>query len=393
MADLAGGGGAIEAVKRDFRSSTRVRVLINAIHAKTGGGVTHLRNILPFLAQDERLEIHLFLHATQYERFAPLDERVRVHLFEFKEGFFRTLFWEQIVVPIMARSMRADVTFSPANYGPLLAPNPVIMLRNVLSVVGRERRFWKRIYWGGLALMTIVSLLRSRHAIAVSDYALKALSFGLARFIPGRLSVVHHGVDPIYAPPPDGAKRGTYLLTVSDIYVQKNLHTLIEALAIARERHPGLKLRIAGRRVDEGYYREVERCVAAHSLKDAVEFMGPVSRLRLSELYRDCALFVFPSTSESFGHPLVEAMASGAAVASSDRSAMPEILGEAGCYFDPLDPGRIAENISMILDQPALAEELGREGRRQVQRFSWPNSARLTADIFVRVGGEGRQLQ
>ena len=365
-------------------------MLINAIHAKTGGGVTHLRNILPFLAEDGRLEIHLFLHASQFERFAPLHEGVRAHLFEFREGFFRTLFWEQIVVPIMARAMRADVTFSPANYGPILAPNSVIMLRNVLSVVGRERRLSKRAYWVGLALMTVISLLRSRHAIAVSDYALRTLTFGLRRIFPGRLSVVYHGVDPVFTPPPPGARRERYLLAVGDIYVQKNFHTLIDALSLVRVRHPDVTLRIAGRRVDEGYYSEVMDRVAARGLEDAVAFLGPVARDHLSELYRHCALLVFPSTAESFGHPLVEAMASGTAVASSDRSVMPEILGDAGCYFDPLNPRLIADGIIRVLDEPGLAEDLAGKGRRRVERFSWANSARRTADILARVGTAGR---
>ncbi len=99
------------AARRDFRRSDRVRVVINAIHAKSGGGVTHLRNLLPHLAADTRIEVHVFLHANQYSQFNPVDDRVRVHLFDFTEGFLRTLFWEQIVVPVMARSMRADVTF------------------------------------------------------------------------------------------------------------------------------------------------------------------------------------------------------------------------------------------------------------------------------------------
>jgi glycosyltransferase involved in cell wall biosynthesis len=359
-------------------------VVINAIHAKSGGGVTHLRNILPHLAEDKRIEVHVFLHANQYGQFDPVDDRVRVHLFDFTEGFLRTLFWEQIVVPVMARSMRADVTFSLANYGPLFAPRPVIMLRNALSVVGRERRFRKRVYWLGLALMTMISLLGSRHAIAVSEYSRRALTFGLRRTARRKVSVVHHGVDEVYSPPDEGARK-SYLLAVSDIYVQKNFHTLIQALAIARLRCPGLRLKIAGRRIDEGYFKEVAAQVGRSGLDDAVEFLGPLTKESLSRHYRECAVFVFPSTIETFGHPLVEAMASGAPVASSNRTAMPEILGDAGQYFDPLDPAGMADAIVRIIEEPGLADALGERGRRQAKRFSWRRSARLTADVLVAV--------
>ncbi len=370
--------------RRDFRRSDRVRVVINAIHAESGGGVTHLRNLLPHLAEDDRLELHVFLHVNQYRQFDPIDDRVRVHLFDFTEGFFRTLFWEQIVVPLIAQSMRADVTFSLANYGPLLAPRPVIMLRNALSVVGRERRFLKRVYWVGLAFMTMISLLSSRHAIAVSEYSRRALTFGMRRTARRKVTVVHHGVDEVFSPP-DGGARKSYLLAVSDIYVQKNFHTLIQALAIARRSCPDLCLKVAGRRLDEGYFREVAESVRQSGLEDAVEFLGPLTKESLRRHYRECAVFVFPSTTETFGHPLVEAMASAAPVASSNRTAMPEILGDAGEYFDPLDPSEMADAIVRIILEPGLAEKLGERGRRQAKRFSWRRAARQTADVLVAV--------
>ncbi len=370
--------------RSDFRRSDKVRVVINAIHAKSGGGVTHLRNLLPHLAEDGRLETHVFLHVNQYSQFEPVDDRVRIHLFDFTEGFLRTLIWEQIVVPVKARSMRADVTFSLANYGPLFAPKPVIMLRNALSVVGRERRFWKRVYWVGLAMMTLISLLSSRHAIAVSEYSRRELTFGLKRTARRKVSVVHHGVDEVFSPP-DGGERKPYLLAVGDIYVQKNLHNLIQALAIARRRCPDLCLKVAGRRIDEGYFSEVVAAVHKSGLDDAVEFLGPLSKESLRRYYRECGLFVFPSTTETFGHPLVEAMASAAPIASSNRTAMPEILGEAGEYFDPLNPSEMADTIVRIILDPELADTLGERGRRQAERFSWRRSARQTADVLVSV--------
>ena len=285
----------------------------------------------------------------------------------------------------MARSMRADVTFSLANYGPLLAPRPVIMLRNALSVVGRERRFWKRIYWLGLAMMTMVSLLNSRHAIAVSEYSRRALTFGLKRTARRKVTVVYHGVDEVFSPPPDGCVRDSYLLAVSDIYVQKNFHTLIQALAIARQRCPDLRLKVTGRKLDEGYFREVADAVRRTGLENAVEFLGSLSKETLRRHYRKCAVFVFPSTIETFGHPLVEAMACAAPIASSNRTAMPEILGKAGRYFDPLNAAEMAEAIVGIVLDSELALALGERGCRQAEQFSWRRTARRTADVLVSV--------
>ena len=120
-------------------------MLVNGIHAKSGGGVTYLRNIMPLLAEDDDLELHLFLHRDQFELFGVIDERIRVHLLDFSNGFFTNLIWEQVVLPLLAKSMSIDVTLSPANYGPLMAPRQIIMLRNSLAVVGRETRIRKRL--------------------------------------------------------------------------------------------------------------------------------------------------------------------------------------------------------------------------------------------------------
>ena len=108
----------------------RIRVLVNGIHAKSGGGVTYLRNMLPLLAEDEALELHLFLHRGQCDLFGSVDEKVQVHILEYSNSLLLDVLWEQFVLPIHAKVLSVDVTFSPANFGPLLAPRPIIMLRN-----------------------------------------------------------------------------------------------------------------------------------------------------------------------------------------------------------------------------------------------------------------------
>ena len=75
-----------------FLKSDRLRVLVNGIHAKSGGGVTYLRNILPLLAEDQELEIHLFLHRDQFKLFDFLEEGIRIHLLNFHNSFFNNFF-------------------------------------------------------------------------------------------------------------------------------------------------------------------------------------------------------------------------------------------------------------------------------------------------------------
>lgn len=363
--------------------TSRVRVVINGLHAMSGGGVTYLRNVLSPLADDQRLELHLFLHADQHHLYGEIDERVRVHLFDFRSGFFRLLAWEQLVLPIRARAISADVTFSPANYGPLFAPAPVLLLRNALAVIGREGRLAKRLYWLGLALMTAICLLGCRRAIAVSNYARRALSFGLGGWLERKVSTVYHGVGDKFCPGDPASRDALLVLAVADIYVQKNLHTLIAALAAVRARVPGAKLKIAGRRIDSGYYERLAASVQSHNLQDSVEFLGECSVDALVRLYRSCAVFVFPSTVETFGNPLIEAMACGAPIACSRAAAMPEIAGDAAVYFDPMDAADVAEKIVALLLDRDLARRMAEIGRARAGQFSWAEAARKTADVLV----------
>ena len=367
--------------EKRFLQSEGIRVLVNGIHAKSGGGVTYLRNIMPLLAEDDDLELHLFLHRDQFELFGVIDERIRVHLLDFSNGFFINLVWEQFVLPFLAKSMSVDVTLSPANYGPLMAPRQIIMLRNSLAVVGRETRIIKRFYWFGLALMTGLSLLSCRRAIAVSDYARSALTFGMGRLFRKKVSVIHHGVWDMFEPAAPSSDEH-FILTVSDIYVQKNLHNLIGALAQVKINHPDIKLKIAGKAIDAGYQAEVKSAIYAAGLTKNVEFLGEKSTEALVKLYQTCTLFAFPSTVETFGNPLVEAMSCGAPIVSSNTAAMPEILGEAARFFDPLDVEKMAKAISDLMRNASERRALSEKSLAQSKKYSWRQTAAKTADVI-----------
>ena len=356
--------------------SATVLVLINGLHAKTGGGVNYLRHLVPELALEEGLEVRLCLHESQRGLFGGLGDHAPIHWVDFSDGFLRRLAWEQMRLPGLARAIGADVTFSPANFGPLLAPRPVLLLRNALAVSAEDRRPGKQLYWAALSLMTWASLAGCRRAIAVSDYAGRALAGRHA----AKVAVVHHGVDALFHA--DDSPRGDFLLTVGDLYVQKNLLRLVEALGPVRERFPGLKLKVAGRRVDDEYAAQVDARIRALGLEETVEMLGHVAPAELAGLYRTCALFLFPSTVETFGNPLVEAMASGAPVLSADAAAMPEVAGDAALYFDPYRPDDMAEKIIHAMGDELLRRDLSRRGLARAREFSWKRTAADTADIL-----------
>ncbi len=351
-----------------------VRVLINGLHAKSGGGVTYLREIMPHLVARPEIEPILLLHDSQRPLFADLDHHVPVRWVRFRSGFLRLLAWEQVRLPGLARRLKVDVTFSPANFGPLLAPRPVVLLRNTLAVGQTETRFLKRLYWWVLGIVTRASIRRAPAVLAVSRHAADILYRGVAAAHRTKLRIVPHGVSPLFRP--DDAPREDFLLAVGDLYIQKNYHGLIEALARLPD---GIHLRIAGRPVDADYHDRLRAQVRRTGLAARIAFLGHRTPGQLADLYRRCRLFVFPSLAETFGNPLVEAMACGAPVACAEAAAMPEIAGDAAVWFDPADPDSMARAIASMWGDDALRAQYSKRARIRAARFSWPETARLTA--------------
>ena len=125
-----------------------------------------------------------------------------------------------------------------------------------------------------------------------------------------------------------------------------------------------------------------ERLVAERDLGSHVEFLGRRSKEELITLYQRCAIFVFPSTEESFGMPLVEAMACGAPIVASRSAATPEIAGDAALLCDAESPAALSHAILAVLDDATLRDDLQRRALTRARDFSWQDCARRTAAVL-----------
>jgi len=367
----------------DIVSRNRHRLLINALHARTGGGVTYLRNMLPLMAADRRLDIHVCLHEDQKDILPSALENVTYHVQRFRRGFWKVLFREQFDLPRLAKRIVADSMFSPANYGPFRARNHVVMARNAVSVGFVEHRPLKLAYWALLYAATFISFMGARKAIAVSQYAKRGIERAFFGTFSDRLVVIPHGVERRFRDSSKKGERQPFLLAVSDIYVQKNFTTLVRAFATVRREYPDLVLKVAGRAVDDDYFAGLKALIRSLGLEDQVEFLGHVDADELSVLYSGCQLFVFPSTVETFGNPLVEAMACGAPIASSNTAAMPEVLGDAARYFDPNSVDEMSATLIELLGNEDMRQDLSRWARERAKIYSWENTAQRTVDIIL----------
>ena len=160
----------------------------------------------------------------------------------------------------------------------------------------------------------------------------------------------------------------------------KNLERLIQAFANLKEKHPELLLVLAGRKdkVYDGYIKTAEHL----GVKERVVFTGYVNEGQLKWLYKGCRAYIFPSLSEGFGLPGLEAMRHDAPVISGNATCLPEIYGEAAYYFNPLDVHDMTKSIDTVLTDNNIRNKLIKAGREQVKKYSWEKMARETLAIY-----------
>jgi glycosyltransferase involved in cell wall biosynthesis len=162
----------------------------------------------------------------------------------------------------------------------------------------------------------------------------------------------------------------------------KNLYRLVSAFVELKKTNPELKLVLAGKK--DANYKKLIKWVEDKSIEDVV-FTGFIPDSKLRWLYENCQAYVFPSLSEGFGLPGLEAMRHGAPVVSSNATCLPEIYGNAAIYFDPFNVDDMAQKIDSVLKSPAKAKTLVEKGFEQLKNYSWKKMAQETLDIYKNV--------
>jgi len=179
-----------------------------------------------------------------------------------------------------------------------------------------------------------------------------------------------------------------YVLAIAgDNGPKKNLATLVRAMAALPADLKAVTLVNVGRpRYDVG---KLEALIASSSMRDRVRFLGRVSDETLRRLYAGARVTAYPSFYEGFGFPIVESMALGTPVVTSDVSSMPEVAGDAALLVDPHDVDGLASALASVLTDDALHASLREKGLERVKRFNWERCARETRDYLAECCDDG----
>jgi glycosyltransferase involved in cell wall biosynthesis len=358
-----------------------------------GGVKTYLLNLLnALLAREERKRITLLCSEqnkqlfTRHNREWACVEREVLPL-RGDQPALRILF-DQVVVPLYCRQYPDAVLLSQASTSSLAASLPEVVIvqvplsvRSIRSAVPPEadNTLWRqRLYYDTMLPLT---LWRADEVVAVSDHLRREIANLYPRFA-RKVRTVHEGVNLDSFRIHTQAERREkpevpYLLFVSTLFPYKRADQAVRAFArvINREGRKDLRLKLAGKDPGEESQR-LKQIAHDHGVYDRVDVLGVVSHDEMPKLYRGAEAFLFPSTVETFGLPVLEAMACGTPVIASDRMSVPEIVGDAGLIVDPDDTSALTDAICRLLEDESLWEELREAGKERAQHFTWERTAR-----------------
>jgi glycosyltransferase involved in cell wall biosynthesis len=367
-----------------------MRVVVDGLAARTGGGTTYLRSLIgAALAADPNLEVTLLCGARR--PFAKLERGGRTQLLDAlgtAPSAARRAAWQQTGLPRLAAKLGADLIFAPSELGPRRSAVPVLLGFQNPNLYERPARVGlaQELRLRALLLGARMSARRAQGLVFVSE-PFRRVAVRALHVTESKQWTIEPGLDPVFrradVPDEPAAAGHRYVLCVADIYPYKNLVRLVDAFALlAPAVGDDLRLMLVGRPFDQRETQRVRARARAHGLERRVMLPGPVALERMPAIYRSAACFAFPSLLESFGFPPLEAMACGVPVACARASVLPEICGDGADYFDPYDASDIARVVSSLLGDERRLAALVARGRAQAERYSWERAGRRLVEAL-----------
>ncbi|MBF0327721.1 MAG: glycosyltransferase family 4 protein [Nitrospirae bacterium] len=368
-----------------------MRIGINALYLvpkKAGGLETVLRNLLAAIAKiDNKNEYYLFTNSECSGTFETgrIINEVKCPV----SGACRPCkhIWEQTIFPWWLKKYKIDVLLSPGNVAPLYSPCPSVSIINDAIPFIRPESFGlvEKIM---LRILFRLTAMRSAAILTLSESAKREIVLHLG-VKSKKVQAVYLAAEERFFPSIDNLDevlnrhgiRKPYLICVASSRPYKNVGGLVRAFALLKERHSiPHQLVIIG--LAGSAHTELLNIADVLIANSDIIFTGHVKDDELPKLYSGAIASVYPSFYEGFGLPLLESMACGTPVVSSNAASLPEVLGDAGILFDPHDIKLMSEAIFSVISDEGLRNVLREKGFERVKTFSWETSAGQIINIL-----------
>jgi len=368
-----------------------MHLFINSLAASAGGGLTYTRNVVPHLADLSDVRVTVAV-APRFR--AELCQNSNINFLELETPPARRCWYEQHMLPNVIRASKADVLLSAGNFALRRSPVPQILLSRNSIYTSRdysrdlrsrgEYRMW---------LDTCARAVLAKKSIAWADVTVapsKAFAEELERWTGRKIGVIYHGFDrqaftqdtsPFAADVVAkiaSTDQSFKILFVSHYNYYRNFEILIKSLPRLRDRLQGKPVRLLltcqlAPGANPGAYRPdaAARLIEKLGISDMVVELGTIPYQKLHQLYARADVYVTPAYTETFAHPLVEAMSSGVPIVASDIPVHREICGDAAFYFERFSPQDLAERVAQVAERIDKRESMIATGRARANQFSW----------------------
>jgi len=381
-----------------------MRILVSAVSAKVGGAVTYLLNVSAELARrDSGAELIFVVPLSAAAAIQSLNPRWLVIATDVAhKSWWKRLWFDQVTLRRLLKSQSVDVLYSTANFGMFACPCPQLLLvRNILQfspdyenrVLVNQR--WRLRIDHALRRWLICRSIASADLVMIPSQAMLDAVRRRCRLADTKTLVNPYGVNPKLILPETSSRparsSAEFRLFFSALYGEhKNFATLLRALGELRKNGVNCRLFTTADPRWEGARWTTTRKADAElagspELKSHIEFAAIREADAMLDLYAGADLFVYPSTIESFGHPLIEAMAAGLPIVIADAAINRELCGDAAIYFSEFNFVDCARKITRLARDPELRRQMANRAAIRSRQFRWDRHVQLLMEAFQRL--------
>lgn len=376
---------------------SEIRLGIDASNLRIGGGITHLTELLRIAEPEEYGITSVIVWGNEHMLSAiePRDWLIKKSEPLCNRSLFHRQYWQRFRISRHAEQEECDLLFVPGGSFTGTFRPFVTMCRNMLPFEWRETRRY------GFSWLTLKNIMLRRYQlrtfkradglIFLTQYARDSVLRTIKNHN-GKVEIIPHGIHERFSCLPRSQKQleeysdsdPIRILYVSKVDAYKHQWNVAEAVAGLRDSGLPAVLDLVGP-PGRGTPRleRVLKCVDPDGT--VIRSRGPVPYQDLPGLYKRADINVFASSCENMPNILLEGMASGLPIACSDRGPMPEVLGEAGVYFDPEKPDEIADALRSFIESPELRLIKAEAAYNKARQYTWKRCAAETFEFLMRI--------
>lgn len=353
---------------------------------------------MDFVALETIRELQKMDHANEYFIFVSpgpdhcLEESPNVHIIELHCPTYPL--WEQVALPRAVAKVKPHLLHCTSNTAPICCPVPLVLtLHDIIFLEKRQsssQSWYQEMGWHYRRLVVPRILPQCKQIITVSHFESQRISQSL-QLPEGQLTAVYNGYNTHFQPQPPAPEitrkyiaSDDYLFFLGNTDPKKNTPRVLKAYSRYLEQSEKKRPLLIADLKEEVIDSMLQAEQITH-IKPYLSFPGYIPNTDLVALYNGAFLFLYPSLRESFGIPMLEAMACGTPIIAGNISAMPEVAGEGALLADPFDVEDIAGKLLQVENDQQLYQQLVAYGLKRVQQFSWQKSAEALLRIYTQV--------